>query len=58
MNVLMNSNLKPVYYRRYVNDIFLFCSPDYLEKFKNYLNSKHKNIRFTSEKENNNSMPF
>ena len=50
---------KPAYYRRYVDDIFvLFCSPDYLEKFQNYLNSKHRNIRFICEKEQNNSMPF
>ena len=41
-------DFKPVYYRRYVDDIFaLFCSPDHLEKFTNYLNSKHKNIKFT-----------
>ena len=50
---------KPVYYRRYVDDIFaLFRSPDHLEKFTNYLNSKHKNIKFTYEKESNNSLPF
>ena len=50
---------KPAYYRRYVDDIFiLFRSPDHLEKFKNYLNSKHRNIRFTCEKGHNNSMPF
>ena len=49
---------KPAYYRRYVDDIFvLFRSPDHLEKFKNYLNSKHRNIRFTCEKEHHNSMP-
>ena len=50
---------KPVYYRRYVDDIFvLFHSPDHLEKFRNYLNSKQRNIRFTCEKEHNNSAPF
>ena len=50
---------KPVYYRRYVDDIFvLFRSPDHLEKFRNYLNSKQRNIRFTCEKEHNNSAPF
>ena len=50
---------KPAYYRRYVDDIFvLFRSPDHLEKFKNYLISKYRNIRFTCEKEQNNSMPF
>ena len=36
----------------------LLRSPDHLQKFKNYLNSKHRNIRFTCEKEHNNSMPF
>ena len=52
-------NFKPVYYRRYVNGIFsLFCSPDHLEKFTSYLNSKRKNIKFTYEKESNNSLPF
>ena len=52
-------DFKPVYYRRYVDDIFaLFRSPDHLEKFTNYLNSKHKNIKFTYEKESNNSLPF
>ena len=52
-------DFKSVYYRRYVDGIFaLFGSPDHLEKFTNYLNSKHKNIKFTYEKESNNSLPF
>ena len=52
-------DFKPVYYRGHVDDIFaLFRSPDHLEKFTNYLNSKHKNIKFTYEKECNNSLPF
>ena len=52
-------DFKLVYYRRYVDDIFaLFRSPDHLEKLTNYLNSKHKNIKFTYEKESNNSLPF
>ena len=50
---------KHAYYRRCVDDIFvLFRSPDHLEKFKNYLISNYRNIRFTCEKEQNNSMPF
>ena len=50
---------KPVYCRRYVDDIIvLFRSPVHLEKFRNYLNSKHRNIRFTCKKEHNSSMPF
>ena len=45
---------KPKFYRRYVDDIFvLFEDIQKFEKFKSYLNSKHPNIKFTSELENN-----
>ena len=51
--------VKPVYYKRYVDDIFvLFRSPHHLEKINEYLNTKHANIKFTSEKEVNRSLPF
>ena len=34
--------LKPVYNKRYVDDIFaLFWSPHHIEKFNEYLNTKH-----------------
>ena len=50
---------KPVYYKRYMDDIFLlFRSPHHLEKVNEYLNTKHANIKFTSEKEVNGSVPF
>ena len=50
---------KPVYYKRYVDDIFLlFKAPEHLEIFKNYMNTGHANITFTSEKETENKMPF
>ena len=50
---------KPVYYKRYVDDIFaLFRSPHHLEKFNEYLNTKNPNLKFTSEKEVNGSLPF
>ena len=50
---------KPVYYKRYEDDIFvLFRSPHHLEKFNEYLNTEHANIKFTSEKEVNRSLPF
>ena len=40
--------LKPVFYRRYADDIFvLFSSFDHAEKFKKYLSSKHPNIYFS-----------
>ena len=52
-------DFKPVYYRKYVDEIFtVFRLPDHVEKFTNYLNSKHKNITFNFEKESNNSLPF
>ena len=39
------SEFKPVFYRRYVDDIFvLFKSTDHLEKFCNYFNTCHPNI--------------
>ena len=47
-----HEDFKPVYHRRYVDDTFaLFRSPDDLENFRTYLNSKHKNITFTYYKE-------
>ena len=39
------NEFKPVYYKRYVDDIFvLFQSPHHLEKFNEYLNTKHADI--------------
>ena len=53
------SEFKPVIYRRYVDDTFLlFRSKHHIEKFRNYLNRKHKNIKSTSETENENSISF
>ena len=41
-------SLKPVFYGRYVDNIFvLFSSLDQPEKFKKYLSSKHPNINFS-----------
>ena len=36
----------------------LFRSKDHVEKFRNYLNKQHKNIKFTPEIEQDGSMPF
>ena len=50
---------KPKFYRRYVDDIFvLFEKPEHLALFKEYLNSKHVNINFTSENEVEGKLPF
>ena len=52
-------SLKPVFYRRYVDDIFvLFSSLDQAGKFKKYLSSKHPNINFSLEKENDGRLSF
>ena len=53
------SSCKPLYYRRYVDDLFLlFRGPECVDIFKNYMNSKHSNINFSSESEIEDSIPF
>jgi len=50
---------RPIYYKRYVDDIFvLFDNLDKAEKFKNYLNKKHKNMSFTLEIEKDDKLSF
>ena len=40
----------PIFYRRYVDDIFLvFEKVDQATEFYNYYNSKHNNIKFTKD---------
>ena len=53
------TDIKPLFYRRYVDDIFvLFESIEKLQKFKEFLNSKHHNINFTIELEKDKKLPF
>ena len=50
---------RPLYYRRYVDDIFvLFNLAEHLKPFHSYLNSRHLNISFTIENEKDNRMSF
>ena len=50
---------KPLYYKRYLDDTFIiFKDPSHANLFCNYLNSRHKNIQFTSEMENNQTLNF
>ena len=50
---------RPVFYRRYVDDIFvLFSSLDQPEKFKKYLSSKHSTTTFSFGKENDGRLYF
>ena len=50
--------LKSVFNRQYVDDIFVMFSLNHAEKFKKYLSSKHLNINFLLEKENDGSVSF
>ena len=53
------SEFKPIFYRRYVDDTFLlFRSPSHVNLFFNFLNSKHRNIKFTMESERDASLSF
>lgn len=50
---------KPILYRRYVDDIFLLFENEHQhDQFKEYMNSRHPNMKFTDEKESDNVMPF
>ena len=53
------AQFRPVYYKRYVDDVFLLLkSKDHAKKFLRYLNSRHKNIEFSSEEEKEESLAF
>ena len=53
------SEFKPKFYRRYVDDIFILVEKiEHIDLFKEYLNSKHNNINFTSELEREGKLPF
>ena len=46
-------------YGKYVDDTVLLLSSElHVTKFLNYMNSKHQNIKFTVEQEENNSLSF
>ena len=50
---------KPVFYRRYVDDIFvLFESAEHLSKFRDYFNTRHPNMSFSFEQEKNGTLSF
>ena len=50
---------KPVVYKRYVDDIFcLFNEKEDSQRFLDYLNEQHLNIKFTVERSINGILPF
>ena len=53
------NEFKPVFYRRYVDDIFvLFQSAEHLSKFHTYLNTCHPNMSCSFEQEINDKLSF
>ena len=53
------SDFKPVLYRRYVDDTFLlFNDASHVNLFLEFLNSRHPNIAFTCDNEENSILPF
>ena len=52
-------NFRPVYYKRYVDDIFmLFDDANHVNKFLRYLNSRHPNIEFSKDEEVDGKISF
>ena len=48
-----------MFHRRYTDDIYvMLSSPDHADKFKEYLSSKHPNIKFSIEKEEDRCLPY
>ena len=53
------TQFRPIYYNMFMDDTFvLFSSSDHVLKFHKYINSHHKNMTFTYEIEENNSLAF
>ena len=52
-------SIKPLQYKRYVDDIFLLCRDEEHHKlFMDYMNTRHESIAFTDEVEDSNTMYF
>ena len=52
-------SFKPIYYRRYVDDTFvLFKEKCHAQLFLDFINSFHRNIKFTMDVESNGQLPF
>ena len=52
-------SFKPLSYYRYVDDTFtVFSRPEHCDSFLSYLNAQHTNIKFTAERQVDNSIPF
>ena len=52
------SDLKPYYYRQFVDIFLLFTPPKHLEAFQNFLNGQQANMSITIENEKQNRLSF
>ncbi|XP_050510634.1 uncharacterized protein LOC126887260 [Diabrotica virgifera virgifera] len=59
-NIISKQNLKPTVWWRYVDDVFSIWphGSELLDTFLNIINDQEETIKFTMEKEYNNSLPF
>lgn len=55
---LSNHHLFPRLWRRYVDDVLVIAKPDSIEPLLELMNNQHPSIKFTIEKEEQNSLPF
>lgn len=54
-----NKHFESVFYKNYVDDIFvLLKTPEHVKLFADYMNSKHKNIKFSFQTERDGKMSF
>ena len=52
-------NIKPLVYRRYVDDIFILCRDvEHHNEFLDYMNKQHPNMSFSAETESENQLAF
>ena len=57
--LIQKEALSALFYKRYVDDIFwIFKTSEQADKFLDFLNTRHKNIKFTIEKEQDQKLPF
>ena len=53
------NDLRPMFFRCYIDEIFvLFSCPYHADKSRQYLSSKHPNINFSIEKQEDGCLPF
>jgi len=57
-SALLNAPCRPLFWKRYVDDILTALPSSQIQEFLDHLNSCNENIQFTYEIEENNELPF